>query len=111
MIFITGPMFSGKRTAAMKLLHCSREELAEHAVWEAEKLACDCGDLEKLADELAANEVVIASEVGAGIVPADAEERRNREAAGRLAILLAQRADTVLRVFCGIPTVLKGTLS
>lgn len=31
-----------------------------------------------------------------------------REAAGRLACLLAQRADTVVRVYCGLPQVLKG---
>ena len=37
-------------------------------------------------------------------------ERAAREAAGRLACLLAQRADAVVRVFCGIPVVLKGKL-
>ena len=34
--------------------------------------------------------------------------RRKREAAGRLACLLAARADTVIRVCCGLPRLLKG---
>ena len=33
-----------------------------------------------------------------------------RDAAGRLACLLAARADCVVQMFCGIPTVLKGEL-
>ena len=61
-----------------------------------------------LAEELSQKQVVIATEVGGGIVPATAEERAAREAAGRLSCLLAKKADTVIRVFCGIPTVLKG---
>ena len=40
-----------------------------------------------------------------------AAERAAREAAGRLACLLAARADCVVQMFCGIPTVLKGELS
>ncbi|MFR2157848.1 MAG: bifunctional adenosylcobinamide kinase/adenosylcobinamide-phosphate guanylyltransferase [Evtepia gabavorous] len=55
-------------------------------------------------------EVVIATEVGGGVVPVDPVQRQNREAAGRLACLLAQRADRVIRVFCGLPQALKGEL-
>ena len=66
--------------------------------------------MEKLADELAAYDVVIATEIGGGIVPMDAGERTAREAAGRLACLLAARADCVVELFCGLPTVLKGEL-
>ena len=73
-------------------------------------LAAAAPDLEKLADELAAYDVVIATEVGGGIVPMDAGERTAREAAGRLACLLAARADCVVELFCGLPTVLKGEL-
>ena len=63
-----------------------------------------------LTDELARSPVVIATEVGGGVVPIDPEERARREAAGRLACLLAERADAVIRVFCGIPRALKGEL-
>ena len=54
--------------------------------------------------------MVVATGVGGGVVPVDREERAAREAAGRLACLLARRADAVVRVFCGIPVVLKGKL-
>lgn len=64
--------------------------------------------LQNLADALAQKEVVIATETGGGVVPLDPRERRNREAAGRLACLLAGRADTVIRVCCGLPQFLKG---
>ena len=49
--------------------------------------------------------------MGGGVVPTDPAQRAAREASGRLTCLLAQKADTVIRVFCGIPTVLKGKLS
>ena len=54
--------------------------------------------------------MVIATEVGGGVVRMDAGQRHEREEAGRLACLLAERADTVVRVCCGIPQVLKGNL-
>ena len=110
MIFITGPLFSGKKEAAMALLGCGEEELARRAVWDVQELAAECGDLERLAEELAAYDVVISTETGGGVVPADPQERAAREAAGRLNCLLALGAETVVRDFCGIPTVLKGTL-
>lgn len=107
MIFITGPLYSGKRTYACQLLNCSMETLEQHAVWDVQDLAAGCADLNALAEELSGHEVVIATEVGGGVVPVNAQERAAREAAGRLSCLLAQRADRVVRVFCGLPMVLK----
>ena len=81
---------------------------------EVQKLAALCGgpeerqDLEALAEKLCRFDVVTASETGCGVVPMDPEERRQREAAGRLACLLAARAKAGVRVFCGIPTVISG---
>ena len=110
MMFVFGPLYSGKREAVMELLHCGAEELSRRAVWDVQDLAAKSGDLPLLAEELGRYEVVIATEVGGGVVPADRSERAAREAAGRLSCLLARRAETVVRVFCGIPTVLKGEL-
>lgn len=105
MIFITGPMYSGKAAYARSL--CSGDKL----LLNAQKLAADADDLSALADELAARYAVItAAETGGGVVPIDTAQRAAREAAGRLACLLAARADTVVRVFCGIPTAIKGDL-
>lgn len=110
MIFITGPLYSGKREYACSLLNCGREDLQKRAVWDVQSLAADCADLNALADKLAEREMVIATEVGGGVVPADPAERAEREAAGRLACLLAERADTVIRVVCSLPQALKGEL-
>ena len=63
-----------------------------------------------LADRLSEKEIVIATEIGGGLVPIDKTEREKREAAGRLACLLAERADTVVRVCCGLGQILKGEL-
>ena len=102
MIFITGPLYSGKRTFAQKL--------PGTRIAEVQELAAKVENLEKLAEELFAYDIVIATEVGGGVVPMEAGQRAAREAAGRLACLLAARADCVVQMFCGIPTVLKGEL-
>ena len=107
MIFVTGPLYAGKREYIQKTLGLSDADFAARAVWDVQKLAAGA-DLEQLADELSKKEIVIATEIGGGLVPLDAGERAAREAAGRLACLLAERADTVVRVCCGLPQVLKG---
>ena len=78
MIFITGPLCSGKKEAAKNILRCDDAELARRAVWDVQELAANSGDLEALAVELARYEVVIATEVGGGVVPVDPEERAAR---------------------------------
>lgn len=110
MIFVTGPLFAGKREYIRTALGLSPEEFAARAVWDVEALAAQAGDLAALAGQLARWDIVIASETGGGVVPIDPQERKAREAAGRLACLLAQRAETVVRVCCGLPQVLKGEL-
>ena len=98
MIFVTGPLFAGKKEYVCQALGWSEEDLSAE-------------DLEALADDLSAQyPVLIATEVGGGVVPMDPAQRMAREAAGRLACLLAQRAETVIRVCCGLPQALKGEL-
>ncbi|MCD7866226.1 MAG: bifunctional adenosylcobinamide kinase/adenosylcobinamide-phosphate guanylyltransferase [Clostridiales bacterium] len=46
-------------------------------------------------------------ELGCGIVPADAFDREWRETTGRICCRIAQRADAVYRVICGIAEKLK----
>lgn len=110
MIFITGPLLAGKRSYIQTALGLSPDELARRAVWDVQDLAVREPDLPALAEALSRREIVIATEVGGGVVPADPQERAAREAAGRLSCLLAERADTVVRVCCGLPQVLKGQL-
>ena len=123
MVFVTGPLFSGKRKAAAELLGIPAEEIRvcgngeqdirkkqSSGIAEVQILAAGCRDekeLEQLADKLSEYDVVISSETGCGVVPADPAVREAREKAGRLNCLLAARASKVVRVFCGIPQVIK----
>ncbi len=98
MIFITGPLYSGKRTFA--------RACPAAALQTCRQLAAGCKDnaeLEKLADELSAYDIVMATEVGGGVVPVDAAERAARENAGRLACLLAARAGAWCRCSAASP--------
>lgn len=48
------------------------------------------------------NCIIICDEIGNGIVPLDKFEREYRERVGRILIQIAQRAEGVERVLCGI---------
>ena len=50
---------------------------------------------------------LIGVDFSCGVVPVDAELRRWREENGRLNSYLASRAERVVRLFCGIPQILK----
>ena len=110
MIFIFGAYASGKREIAAKLLGCDTASLSAHCVWDVQDLVSAGTDPEALANDLMRHAVVIATETGMGVVPVSEDVRRIREKQGELNRLLAARADTVIRVFCGIPVVLKGTV-
>lgn len=51
--------------------------------------------------------IIISDEVGNGIVPVDPVEREYRERMGRILIQLADRAEGVERVICGIGQTIK----
>lgn len=51
--------------------------------------------------------VIIADEIGGGIVPMEVEERTWREETGRILCRIAARADRVERIVCGIPQIIK----
>ena len=95
MLFITGPLYSGKRTFAA--------QFGGRQIYEVQDRAAEMTELQALADELAAYDVVTATEVGGGIVPIDPAERARREAAGRLACLLAARQTALCRCSAGCP--------
>ena len=46
--------------------------------------------------------VVVANEVGAGVVPMNREDRAFREEVGRALCVIAQKAESVTRCVCGI---------
>lgn len=103
MLFVTGGTASGKRTFARSLGFADGNMAVD-----AQELVRIDTDITALADKLACKKVVIATEVGSGVVPLDPDERAYRDRAGRLAAELASRADAAVRMVCGIPVVLKG---
>jgi len=54
-----------------------------------------------------AEKIVICDDISCGVVPIDAAERKWREDTGRCLAMLSKKADGVVRLFCGIATVLK----
>ena len=50
---------------------------------------------------------IVTNELGYGVVPADAFDRKYREATGRICEKLAAGSDEVHRVICGLGTVIK----
>ena len=57
--------------------------------------------------QLREDAVVICQDISCGIVPIDAEERQWRELCGRTMTAMAARADSVTRIFCGLPQKMK----
>ena len=61
-----------------------------------------------LAGPALSGKILICEDISCGVVPMDAETREWREAVGRMNAALAAQADTVTRIFCGLPLELKG---
>ena len=69
------------------------------------RLINDNGNVEEFIDKLIMvnlSVIIICNEVGYGIVPTDKEDRVYREAVGRSCCKLAEHADTVERIICGM---------
>ena len=92
MILIIGGEGAGKRSFARSLGYTDADMAdaaldASPVVFHAEALAfADPASVDALCRALAEKEVVICNEVGSGVIPAGARERRGREAAGRVII-------------------------
>lgn len=113
MILIVGGIGSGKLDY-VKSLGYSEADIANgvldarKVVYNLQQIVFDDPDgAPDLLEPLLLKEVVVCSEVGSGVVPLNAGERRAREATGRLCIRLAARASRVVRMVCGIPVVIK----
>lgn len=116
MVLIVGGEGSGKRSFA-ETLGFSPEQMADGVldtrpvVYHVEKMVfADVPNAPALLAPLCEKQIVICCEVGSGVIPAEYETRLAREAVGRLCVQLAQSAACVVRMVCGIPTVIKGEL-
>lgn len=127
---IIGGAFQGKREYAAERFHLKTEEIAEGESCEPEAcLHAKCvhdfhlvvrsmmlrGEdpfvlTERMLTENP-NAVIIFNEVGCGIIPLEKTERMWRETMGRIGCRLAAAAENVIRINCGLASVLKGELS
>ena len=113
MVLVIGGAGSGKLDY-VKSLGYSQDEIADGlidercVVYHLQNIVFDDPDhAPELLEALLGKEVVVCDEVGSGIIPLSARDRQAREATGRLCIQLAARATRVVRLVCGIPTVIK----
>lgn len=109
MILIIGGAYQGKRDRALQMGYAP-DRIVGHAELQIRAL------LEAGRDPLAempalagawAGHAVLLEDISCGIVPMDAFDRAYREAVGRCGAYLARHATQVVRVFCGIGTVIK----
>ena len=114
MILVIGARASGK-LAYVRGLGYAQSDIADGAldgrkvVYNLQKLVfADPAGSAALFERLLQKEVVVCDEVGSGVIPVDRAQREAREATGRLCCRLAEGAETVVRLVCGIPTILKG---
>lgn len=118
MVLLIGGADQGKRALAKTrydledgdIFTCAGETLdlscrcIEHL--ERYTLACVRAGLAPSLDGLS-DKILICDDISCGVVPMDKTERAWREATGRFLTALAGQADTVTRVFCGLPLELK----
>lgn len=125
MHLIIGGAFQGKTDWAKArfsltdadILECTEDrdaDLSRPCVTHLERFALYClrqGQEPKAVLEQRAaqwkNSVLICDDISCGVVPLDAEDRAWREACGRMLNHLSLQAETVTRMFCGLPQRLK----
>lgn len=108
MILVVGGLGAGKRDFVARQLGYAPEEMSPRPE-DGTPVLYALEELDPLpeAADLLRREVVVCREVGCGVIPMDRKERDRREAVGRLCCDLAQRAEAVYRITCGIPMRLK----
>ena len=124
-ILIVGGACQGKREYAQKAFGLNEREILP---WNEEREGASCiADLhlrvraclekgltqQEVLEKLlpfCQGKIVLCDDIFCGVVPLDARERQWREVTGRLLCRLAQEADSVIRMQCGLPQAIKGEL-
>ena len=126
MKLVFGGAYQGKTALAMKKYDLSEADIevclenilpdfGKKCLSHIERFALYCvknglepiDELLRLAPDID-EKIIISDDISCGVVPMDKTERAWREAEGRMMSRLAQRADEVTRVFCGLQQILKG---
>ncbi|MGN0696327.1 MAG: bifunctional adenosylcobinamide kinase/adenosylcobinamide-phosphate guanylyltransferase [Oscillospiraceae bacterium] len=122
MILIVGGAYQGKRQYAQKRYGLDEADIiagddmqkisSAKCIDGFEKFVYNNGESAVKAAEKLLGEnpgvIIIMTEIGSGIIPLDRTERRRRELVGQTGCFLAERAEIVIRMTCGIPQLLKG---
>ena len=115
MDLIIGGAYQGKCTFAAEKYGLAAEDICDLSISAPVPARCYLhlealtrrGEAAESLPLLLAAEVVVAREIGSGVVPIDAGERAWRERHGRLLRQLAEQAGHVYRIFCGLTEELK----
>ena len=87
-----------KKSRCIKNYHLLVKRLDDESIPFTEEL-CRCNN----------NAVIIIDEIGCGIIPLEKDERTWRENVGRCGCIIAANSEKVVRLVCGIPTIIKET--
>ena len=117
MVLVVGGAGQGKRNYAVNVLRFTDEEIADAVLDErpvlihlerlVQKWLQEGKDPAQFFPKLLEKQAILCEEIGCGIVPADAFQRRWREETGLLCQLLAQQAEHVVQMLCSIARVIK----
>lgn len=129
MKMIIGGAFQGKTSFAKERFGLSDEEIIDGEICDhnaAIKAKCvknfhalvrriveENGNVSEYVERLCRenpNAVIITNEIGSGIIPLEKSERIWREQAGKAGCIIAKKSELVVRIYCGIPEVIKGEL-
>ena len=109
MILITGGRYQGKLSYAQSIA-CPENTIIDNC---DDMIRQELGDGETPENVIAGwrnvpeDSILILNDVSMGIVPIDKNERVFRETVGKVGVMLAENADSIYRVFCGIPMKIK----
>lgn len=130
MIMITGGAFQGKKSFAKERFNIAENEILNggkcgiNEVFTAKCVAdfhlfvkrlidekIDVLEFTKNLCEKNPGIIIIINEIGCGIIPIEKSERIWREQVGRAGCIIAENSSEVVRICCGIPTIIKGEIS
>ncbi len=127
MILVIGGAYSGKTDFAMRRFSLRETDILDGAECTPEQ-AYSCRAIKNfqlfvkrfgnesgaaLAEQLSRQNpdiIIIADEIGSGIIPMEKSDRIWREETGRACCYIAGKSRAVARMCCGIPAVIKGEL-
>lgn len=117
MVLVIGGFAQGKRDYVKARYGVRDEDISQQladqrVVYALHEIVRKLADYDRAADVVLAHmkthpeTIYICDEVGCGVIPVEPDERAWREAVGRVCVMLAEHAQRVERVFCGISMIL-----